>query len=163
MWDVGRSTIAARWNAGEVPPIQLSHGSLSRSSFSVLFSNLLYRTGTLLIHPSGTRECLFFLNVNNCRARLLIVPISTGSLTIDEEQPKPGSLFASRTLPPLYPHPRPQSYPLLRPSEWPPSSYRRDNEGGLRRLSLQGGDQPPYPILSSPLATSSSGDSHNQQ
>lgn len=131
--------------------------------FFLTYPVVFHGTGIFLAHPSGTREGLFPFNLDNCYARLLTVPIRTRSLPVHEERPKPGSLFASRTLPPLHPHPRPQPYPLLRPSEWPPSSHRRDDEGGFRRLGLQGGDQSQYPVSPSPLATPSSDNSHNQR
>ena len=100
------------------------------------------------------------------RCDIIAVPdysqlISTIESPTDEDLSNPGSLFTSRTLPPLssHPLPRPQPYPLLRPSEWTSPSHRRDSGGHFRRL--QGDGRPPYPVL--PLATSSSEDSHSQQ
>ena len=80
---------------------------------------------------------------------MLTAHISTTESPTDEDLPNQGSLFASRTLPPLSSQilPRPQPYPLLRPSEWTSFSHRRDSGDHFRRLSLQGDGWPPCPVL----------------
>jgi hypothetical protein len=138
------------------------------SSFSVLFpdsSSCFVVQGCFLPTPVGLKKVCLSSSWHYGHARLLTVPTSATELPIHEDRPHSGSLFASRTLPPLCPHPypRPQPYSLLRPSEWSSSSYRRDGDEHLRRLQFQGYDQPLYPILPSPLATSSSEDGHDQQ
>ena len=102
---------------------------------------------------------------NYCRVQSLTVHTSTIVLPLHEDQPQSDSLFATRTLPPLrpHPHPRPQPYPLLQPLEWFSSSYQQDDDGHLRCFNPQGNSRPLYQILPSPLATSSSEDSQNQE
>jgi len=85
---------------------------------------------------------------------------STTELQTREGRPHAGPLLASRTLPP--PHPRSQFYPLLRPFEWSPPSYRRDGDDHRRSIHIQEDDQPPPSILPSPLTTSSE-DSYDQR
>ena len=112
----------------------------------------------------GLENVCFSPRFNYCRARPLIVPTSTTGPQTREGWPPPGSLLASRTLPPPhpYPHSRPQLYPLLRPFEWSSPSYRRDGDGHHRNLHIQEDDQPLPSILPSPLTTSSE-DSYNQR
>lgn len=126
---------------------------------------MFHGVGIFLARHSGTREGFFSLTGHYGHSQLLTLHISTTGLPIREDRFNEGSLFASRTLPPLrrHPLPRPQSYPLLRPSDWPSSSYRRDDEGNLRCFGLQGGQPPHYPLRPSPLATSSSEGSHDQE
>lgn len=126
---------------------------------------MFHRAGIFIARHNGTREGFSCLAGHYYHPHLLTLRISTTGLPIREDQFNEGSLFASRTLPPLrrHPLPRPQSYPLLRPSDWPSSSYRRDDEGSLRRFGLQGGEPPHYPLRPSPLATSSSEGSQDQE
>ena len=168
MWDAGRSTIAMPWNGGSVPPIQRGHCSLSfLFSILLLFFNLtpcVRATGTFLVHPGGTREGLFSFVMELLSCPIAHGPTSTTMLPIYEDQPQSGSLFASRTLPPLrlLPHLRPQPFPLLRSIEWS-SLYQRDSEGHLCHFCPREDNRPLYRILPSPLATSSSEDNQNQR
>ena len=77
--------------------------------------------GCLLLVPTKLEKVL----PHQCsRVRLLTVPTSTAGLPFHEDWARPGSLFASRTLPPLPPHPypRPRLSPLLPPFKWLHSS-----------------------------------------
>ena len=135
-------------------------------AFCFLIRPLMFHgTGILLAHLSWIRKGLFLLTVtlwpylgaHHC------YHTSTMGLPIHEDRP-PSSLFASRTLPPLRPHPYhcPQPYPLPRLSEWPSPQYRRDDGSPLRRHHPREYDEPRYTTLPSPFTTSPSEDGHTR-
>ena len=103
----------------------------------------------------SSSSCYYF------RAWLLTAHISTTESPTDEDLPNPGSLFASRTLPPLS-HILPRPYPRPRPPEWTSPSHWRDSGSHLHHPSLQGDGWPPRPVLP-PRAPLEGNASHDAQ
>lgn len=127
-------------------------------------SYLYHRDFSCSPQPDTLRFVNLYHHITAVSSRSLL-PLSVTGFPVDRNGQRPGSLFASRTLPPLCPQPRPvpQPHPLLRPSEWLTTSYRRDNEGLLRHLDCRGSSHQLNPILPSPLTTPPDKDGRSQR
>lgn len=89
---------------------------------------------------------------------------STIGFLINESGQRPGSLFATRSLPRPRPRPHPPTHPhpTLGPSEWLNTPYQRGNKSRSCHPGLRDIPQLLNPVPPSPLATSSDRDDHGQ-